>query len=62
MKIYRSDDNFGDHRMYATENRAPGHEVVVERLDELVQRENLPLPNFIKIDVQGLNSKSFKHA
>lgn len=60
MKIYRSDDNFGDHRMYATENRAPGHEVAVERLDELVQRENLPSPNFIKIDVQGFEYKVFQ--
>lgn len=60
MKIYRSVDNYGDHRMYATESRAPGHEVAVERLEELVARDDLPLPDFIKIDVQGFEFKVFQ--
>lgn len=60
MKIYRSDDNFGDHRMYATESRQAGHEVSVERLDALVERDKIPPPDFIKIDVQGFEYKVFQ--
>ncbi len=53
LNVYASSTNFGDHRVYQTDNRAGGHQVAVHRLDTFVTDNELRQPDFIKMDVQG---------
>lgn len=38
----------------------PKREIAVSRLDDLVEKQNLPLPHFIKIDVEGFELEVLK--
>ena len=53
LHVFQSPTNFGDHRVYQADSRAVGHEIPVRRVDDLVEKGELPRPNFIKMDVQG---------
>ena len=59
LEMHTSDSNFGDHRMYETQGEAGRrkHTVRIECLDELVRAEHLPLPDFVKLDVQGYEGR-----
>ena len=54
FNLYLSDDNAGDHRMYAEENNRKYVEVEVSIGDEEIKDDNI---SFIKIDVQGYEYK-----
>lgn len=49
--------NMGEHPEYQQR-----HEVVQHRLDDFVEHSSLPLPDLIKIDVQGAEREILSHA
>lgn len=53
MKLYKSKDNYGDHRLYSSDPNTEFSEIDVVQLDQLFRTMNLPAPTLIKIDVQG---------
>jgi FkbM family methyltransferase len=54
-RLFKSDWNLGDHRLYADDEAATRATVTVPvgRVDDILVRERLPAPDFVKIDVQG---------
>lgn len=52
--LFKSDNNLGDHRVLPTGSSSRERvEVQVRSLDELVEEGIVPVPEFIKMDVQG---------
>lgn len=56
MKIYESEENFGDHRMWEEKGRN-SKDVFCRRLDDLLKELEYEKINFIKMDVQGFEEK-----
>lgn len=56
MKIYESEENFGDHRMWEEKGRN-SKDVFCRRLDDLLKELEYEKIDFIKMDVQGFEEK-----
>jgi len=52
-RLYLSDENRGDHRIYATATPRPSVEVEMVSLDDLLPPETLPHVSVVKMDIQG---------
>lgn len=51
-KLYSSSWNFGDHRIYPSQDQLNGNTIKLIRLDELIERSG-KAPKLLKIDCQG---------
>ncbi|MBW8049692.1 MAG: FkbM family methyltransferase [Cytophagales bacterium] len=52
IKLYLSEDNYGDHRIYKPLERRKSIEIESIRLDDYFKDKNIEI-NFIKMDIQG---------
>jgi FkbM family methyltransferase len=58
-RLYRSDSNFGDHRVAAGTEDRQSVPIALRRFDEVAARLGLDRVDFIKIDVQGYEPQVF---
>jgi FkbM family methyltransferase len=59
VKLYRSEENLGDHRMYNSSDLGEAVEVECVTLDEYFRDKEL-IPNFIKMDIQGAEGHALR--
>jgi FkbM family methyltransferase len=60
IPLYLSSDNFGDHRVYDSENGRKNIMVEICRLDDFVPQFTDRAPDLVKIDVQGAEPLVFE--
>src|SRR5262249_19237294 len=59
LTLYRSSENFGDHRLYGGESGREGVQVPVRRLDDVLADYRDRTIDLLKIDVQGYETQVF---
>ena len=59
-KLYFSEDNFGDHRIFDSHDNRKSYPIQLMTLDSFVSSRNIQKVDFIKMDIQGAEGFAMK--